>query len=221
MMKRLALAARLLLGAALLAGVTTTPARAQGARVSRNRVLEPNVHAPELYSPELEVRLTLVNLPGAADRRSYWEASYEVYFVPETEYQRAVAQVAMKGLDLDPSHFAVKTLLTSGKFKKTRLADLPARTYVQHRVPFKVKVRDGARTKFARLMTSYTSKIFDASLGKTFYRSSAFFTYPFDDHPQDAKRAVPRTTIYTNFFVTPDGKLFYSQWPRAGDSTVW
>lgn len=201
--------------------VSTPPVSAQGARVTRSRVVEPNRYAADLYSSKLQIKLTLVNLPGANDKRSYWEVSYNVYFVPEAEYQKAIEQVAVKGIELDPSHFPTKILLSSRTFKRTALADLPGRTFVQNGVTFKSRVRDAARTKFARLVTSYTTKIFDAALNKTFYRSGVFFTYPFDDAPEDAKRAIPRTTLYTNFFVSPEGKLYESLWPRTSDSTTW
>lgn len=222
-MKNLSLAVVLLNTVLLISilGVSAPQVSAQGARVTRSRMVEPNVHAANLYSSKLQIKLTLVNLPGANDKRSFWETSYNVYFVPEAEYQKAMEQVAVKGIELDPSHFPAKILLSSRTFKRTTLADLPGRTFVQNGVLFKSRVRDAARTKFARLMTSYTTKIFDAALNKTFYRSGIFFTYPFDDAPEDAKRAIPRTTLYTNFFVSPDGKLYESMWPRTTDSTTW
>jgi hypothetical protein len=46
-------------------------------------------------------------------------------------------------------------------------------------------------------------------------------TKPFDDDPAQAGKAVPRKVIYTNFFISPKGDLFKSQWPREGDNTNW
>lgn len=188
---------------------------------SRNRVLQPNVYAPHLYAQTLEMRLSLVNLPGAADRQSSWECSYELYFVSEAEYQKVFPQLVREGAEPDPTRFASKILLQRGTFKRARLSTLSDRTLVRKGISFQARIPDRDRTKFARLMTSYSVKVFDAQLKRSFYSTRVFFTYPFDDEPNRPESAFPRRVIYTNFFVSREGYLFESQWVRDGKSIEW
>lgn len=209
-----------LLAAGLFMPEPITMAQEGSAKATVVRRLEPNLYAPGLYADNLKIKVTLVNLPGAGDPQSYWECSYQLYFISEAEFQNAVKQLPPGRYDLRPDQFPNKVLLAKGAFKKEGLSALQDRTYVQSDVAFKSRVPDKDRTKFARLMTSYSVKIFDARLKSPVYRSGVFLTHPFDDTGGAAKTA-PRETIYLNFFVSPEGELFYSQWPRETTGTSW
>ena len=53
------------------------------------------------------------------------------------------------------------------------------RTITLNGVPFKQKVPDAQRTKFAYLLTAYSVKIFDGQLNTTIYYSGIFLTEPY------------------------------------------
>jgi hypothetical protein len=188
--------------------VTTT-----SAQTSRGgfKTREPNLYAPNLYADSLDFVATLVNLPGAQKRQSYWELSYQLYFVPEDKYYEAVRRLPRGGSNPAPEQFPGRILLAEGHKKKTRLGTLKDRTITLAGVTFKSKVPDAQRTKFAVLMTAYSVKIFDAELNMTVYRSGIFLTEPYE--PDAQKQANARKKLYLNFGVNPDGSLNRSQLP--------
>jgi hypothetical protein len=188
---------------------------------SRFRVREANVHAPHVYADDLDVLITLVDLPGARNKQSYWEISYQLYFISEDKFDEAVARFPRGGSNPKPEQFPGRMLLTEGHKKIRRLGTLKERTINITGVPFKAKVPDAQRTKFASLMTHYSVKIFDAELNTTVFRSGIFLTEPYDDHPEDPTQSIARKTIYLNFMVTPTGFLNLSQLPRRRDDTKW
>ena len=194
--------------------------KAQGG-YSAFKVREVNVYAPHLYADKLDVVATLVDLPGARKKQSYWELSYQLYFVPEDRYYEAVARFPRGGSNPTPEQFPGRVLLLEGHKQIRRLGTLAERTIKLTGVPFKQKVPDTQRTKFACLMTHYSVKIFDAELKTTVYRSGVFLTDPYEDHPQDPNQAIPRKTIYLSFMITPDGYLNRSQVARQAGSTKW
>jgi len=183
------------------------------------KVRENNVHAPNLYADKIDFIATLVNLPGAKKKGSYWELSYELYFVPEDKYYEAVRRLPRGGSNPTPDQFPGRILLAEGHKKKTRLGALKERTLTLIAVDFKQKVPDAQRTKFAVLMTGYSVKIFDAELNTTVYRSGIFLTEPFET--QDQNQVAARKTIYLNFGVNPDGTLNRSQSARTVSDTTW
>jgi hypothetical protein len=186
------------------------------------RRFEPNVYSPELYADRLKMKFTLINLPGAEQPGSYWELSYSLYFVSEAEYVSAIKQAARTHQTaLDPANFPGKILLASGSITGKRLATLKDRTRLLNGIVFKAKVPQKEQTKFGGLLTSYAVKIHDARLQSTVYDSSVWMTKPFDDDSARPGKAIPRMMIYTNFFISPKGELFKSQWPREGDNTNW
>lgn len=207
----------LLTAAGLLLPSGTDAAREQ--RGSRGKIIrfEPNVHAPELYADTLRLQFRLVNLPGADAPGSFWEGQYKVYFVPEGELHR------LRKSDPTPEDFQNKIMLAEGSFRSRSLRGLPDRTFVRGPVPFKSKVPDHLRTKFANIVTSYSVKIYDARLKSNVYRSSLFIAHCFDDDEaySPAGLFVPRRTVYTNFFVAEDGDLYTSQKRHEGGSTDW
>ena len=174
---------------------------------------EPNLYAPKLYADNLDFIATLVKLPGVSKKQSYWELSYQLYFVPEDKYYEAVRRLPQGGSNPSPEEFSGRILLIEGHKKKTRLDTLKDRTITLTGVAFKQRVPDAQRTKFALLMTAYSVKIFDAELNTTVYRSGIFLTEPYEADPNDQKQANPRKTIYLNFGVNPDGSLNRSQLP--------
>jgi hypothetical protein len=185
------------------------------------KVRENNVHAPNLYADNIDFIATLVNLPGAKKKQSYWELSYQLFFIPEEKYYEAVRRLPRGGSRPSPEHFDGRILLAEGHKKKTRLGTLKERTITLNGVAFKEKVPDALRTKFALLMTGYSLKIFDAELNTTVYRSGIFLTEPYEANPQDQKQEIARKTIYLNFMVTPDGMLNYSQAARTTSDIRW
>ncbi|HEX8116833.1 MAG TPA: hypothetical protein VF521_06145 [Pyrinomonadaceae bacterium] len=207
----------LLAAAGLLAPHGTTAARER--RGGRARIIrfEPAVHAPELYADTLRLQFTLVNLPGADAPGSFWEGQYKVYFVPQGELHRLTKS------DPTADDFQNKILLAEGGFRSKSLRGLQSRTFVRGPVPFKSKVPDHLRTRFANLVTSYSVKIYDARLESNVYRSSLFISHCFDDDVAYSPSGlfVPRATVYTSFFVAADGDLYTSQQKREGNSTDW
>ena len=184
-------------------------------------VREPNLYAPHLYAENLEVIATLVDLPGAKKKQSYWEISYELYFVPEDKYYESIKRLPKGPSNPTPDQFSGKVLLLEGHKKLKRLDTLKERTIHLTGVAFKERVPDTQRTKFAYLMTHFSVKIFDAELKTTVYRSGIFLTEPYEDHPQDPSQAIARKKIYLSFMLTPEGYLNRSHLARDPDSTKW
>ena len=183
---------------------------------------ENNVYAPELYAKEIDFIATLVDLPGAKNTRSYWELSYGLYFIPEDKYYAAVEGMPAGAANPGPDQFPGRILLAEAREKKEKLSTLKDRTHVSKKLAFKDKIPDSARTKFARIMTSYSIKIFDGELNTTVYRSGIFLTKPYDQDPTNSSASpTPRQTIYLNFMVSPQGVLQRSQSPRKADDTTW
>ncbi len=178
------------------------------------KVREPNLYAPNLYADNLDFIATLEKLPGATKKRSSWELSYQLFFIPEDKYYEAIRRLPRGGSNPAPEHFEGRILLAEGHKKKTGLATVQERTITLSGVAFKQKIPDAQRTKFAVLMTSYSVKIFDAELNTTVYRSGIFLTDPYEAHPQDRQQAIARKALYLNFGVNPDGTLNYSQVAR-------
>jgi hypothetical protein len=178
------------------------------------KVREPNVHAPDLYADKIDFIATLVDLPGATKKQSYWELSYQIYFIPEDKYYEALKHAPRGPSNPTPEEFPGRMLLAEGHTKKTRLGTPKGRTITLTGVPFKQKVADALRTKFSHFMTAYSVKIFDAELNTTVYQSGIFLTEPFEGNQNEA---VARKTLYLNFGVNPNGSLNYSQLPsKAG-----
>ncbi len=180
---------------------------------------EANVHAPELYADNLEFTATLVNLPGAQKQGSTWELSWQLFFIPEEKYYAALKSFPRGASNPTAEQFPGRILLAEGHKKKTRLGTLKDRTFTLAGVPFKQKIPDAQRTKFALLLTSYSVKIFDAELNTTVYRSGIFLTEPFAASSGD--QVTARKTIYLNFGVNPDGTLNRSQSARNNTDITW
>ena len=196
----------------LLLSPSVTPFAAPSPqRTSGFRVREPNVYAPHLYADTLDVIATLFSLPGSTNKRSYWELSYQLYFVPEDKYFEALKRAPRGGSNPTPEEFPGRILLAQGHKKRMPVGTLDDRTIHLTGVRFKQKVADAQRTKWAYLLTAYSVKIFDAELNTTVYQSGIFLTNPYEDNSNDQKQALARKTIYLNFAVTPNGTLKYSQ----------
>jgi len=178
------------------------------------RTRERNVYAPHLYADKIEFLATLENLPGARKKQSYWELSYQLYFIPEAKYYEALSHFPQGGYDPTPEEFPGKILLTSRRQKKTRLSTPEDRTLLLSGIDFKRKVPDVQRTMFGVLLTVWAVKIFDAEIKTTIYDSGIFITDACEPDPRDKKQAIARKTVYLTFHVTSKGTLNYSQRPR-------
>jgi hypothetical protein len=176
------------------------------------KVREPNLYAPNLYADPLDFKATLVKLPGANVKQSYWELSYQLYFVPEDKYYEALKRAPKGPSNPTPEEFPGRILLAKGHKKKRHVNTLQQRTIASGGVPFKQKVPDALRTKFAYLLTAYSVKIFDAQLNTTVYYSGIFLTEPWEGGT-DQNQAIARKTIYLTFGVNSDGSLNRSQLP--------
>ena len=188
--------------------MVVTPA--QGAQ-GGNRTREPNLHVPNLYADKINFIATLVDLPGSKKKESYWELSYQLFFVPEDKYYETIKRLARGGSNPTPEEFSGRILLAEGRQKRTRLETLTDRTITLTGVPLKKKIPDAQRTKFAYLMTGYAVKIFDAELNTTVYHSGIFLTEPYETNPADEKQDIARQSLYLSFRVTPNGGLNRSQ----------
>jgi|SRR5882724_12306737 len=192
---------------------------------SQNRggfiVREPNVYSPQLYADKIDFVATLVDLPGAGNKQSFWEFSYQIFFVPEDKYYEALKSLPQGPSNPTPDQFPGKILLAEGHTKKTDLGTLKERTITLTGVAFKQKIPDAQRTKFSYLMTGYSVKIFDAELKATVYRSGIFLTSPYEASSQDQKQTIARKTFYVSFGVEPDGTLDRSQRaPKSSNRTT-
>lgn len=185
--------------------------------------IEPNYYSPALYSESLNCKVTLINLPGADQRGSYLEVEYEIYFVSEVNFDQTMRRLVGRVGTANPqaSDFTEKILLARGSFKATRLNSLQGRTRIVGPIAFKSKIPDAQRTKAANLITSYSVKIHDARLKRRIFDAGVWITKPFEADPSRPETAIPRRTLYANFFVSNDGDLFKSQWPRNTTATTW
>jgi hypothetical protein len=198
-------------------------------RIRRLPRVEPNTSAPELYADKLTVQFMLVNLLGAQDASSYWEGSYQLFFVSEAEERRVVEekykQLAPKGgpvaIDIQPSEYKEKILLAEGKFKQAGLATLHDRTFRAENVAFKARVPEALRTKGGHLLTVYSVRIYDARLKMTLYKAGEWMARIFDEDAAGGEKPSARAVVYANFFVSPEGEVFTSQWARDNTKTDW
>lgn len=191
-------------------------------RVDR-RTITPNVSAPELYSDKLSLKITLMNLPGAATSSSYWEVEFQIYFVPEQDFGKNLrdAKQAGKSRELRPEYFPTRILLANGKFNKQGLSTLKDRVFVRRGIPFRNQIPREQQTSFSSLMSFFSVKVFDGKLKKDIYGSSVFIVPPFDRDTDDTNSLFPRTDLFLNFFVADNGSLYRSNTKSASESTEW
>jgi hypothetical protein len=194
----------------------------QKMRIDR-RTVRPNLIAPELYSDKLSLKITLMNLPGAATSASYWEVEFQLFFVPEQEFEKNMKELnkAGKGRELRPEYFPGRILLATGKFNKQKLDTLKERAFVRHGIPFRDKIPSEQQTSFSSLMSFYSVKVFDGKLKKDIYGSDVFIVPPFETDTDDRNSLLARTGLYLNFFVAPDGSLYRSNTKSASETTEW
>jgi hypothetical protein len=194
----------------------------QKIRIDR-RTIAPNRPVPELYADKLSLKITLMNLPGAAAVTSHWEIEFRVYFVEEQDFERTVRQMnkAGRGRELRPEHFQSKILLAEGKYSKQKLPTLKERAFLRQGIDFRQKVPREQQTSFASIMSFYSVKIFDAKLKKDIYGSDVFTVPPFETLDNDRDSFSPRTDLFLNFFVAQDGSLYRSNTKSASETTEW
>jgi len=183
------------------------------------RVREPNLHVPDLYADNIDFVATLASLPGSKNKQSYWELSYQLFFVPEEKYYETIHRLPKGGSNPTAEDFAGRILLAEGHERRKSLETLKERTITLTGVRFKPKVPDAQRTKFAYVMTSYSVKIFDAELNTTIYNSGIFLAEPYEASPDDQKQDIARKTFYLSLGVNSNGTLNRSQArPRSRDT---
>ena len=187
------------------------------------RTITPNRIAPELYSDKLSLRITLMNLPGAATSTSYWEVEYQVIFVPEQDFRKNLNDIrkAGKSRELRPEYFPTRILLATGKFNKHRLGTLKERAFLRQGIPFRNKIPAGQQTSFSSLMSFFSVKIFDGKLKKDIYESSLFIVPPFEKDSNPNNSLLPRTELFLNFFVAENGSLYRTNTRSASETTQW
>ena len=177
------------------------------------RTREKNLYAPHVYADKIDFLARIEGLPGAQKKQSYWELSYQLYFLSEAEYNEAGRRFPQGAYNPTPEEYPGKILLTTGHKKKTRLSTPEERTILLTGIDLKRKVPDAQQTMFGVLLTVWAVKIFDAELKTTIYQSGMFFTDASEIDPKDQKQAIARKTLYLTFNVTSRGTLNYSQRP--------
>ncbi len=208
----------------LLLSLTAFTGQSQGQPTSVDpRTITPNQPASELYSDKLSLKITLMNLPGAKQSASYWQAEYKVYFVPEADFTRIVRQLRKEGKhrELKPEYFPNKTLLAEGSLKKHKLTTLPERTFIRDGIEFRRKIPAAQQTSFSSILSFYSVKIYDDELKKSIYRSDVSIVPPFDDDSSDRSSFRPRSYLYLNFYVASEGSLNTSNRKSASETTDW
>lgn len=192
------------------------------AKVDR-RTITPNSVTPELYSDNLSLKITLMNLPGAKSAASYWQFEYKIYFVAEAEFEKTIRQLKKEGKnrELRPEYFPNKTLLAEGKLDKRDLSTLQTRTVIRDGIEFKRKIPTEQQTPFSSILSFYSIKIYDGDLKKDVYQSDSFIVPPFDTDSDDKSNFLPRSHVYLNFYVSPEGALYRSNRKSASETTEW
>jgi hypothetical protein len=182
-----------------------------------------NVIASQLYSDNLSLKITLMNLPGAATLTSYWEVEFQVFFVPEEDFGKTLKDLkdAGKSRELRPEYFPSRILLAKGKFKKHSLGTLKDRAFLRQGFPFKNRIPKDQQTSFSNLVSFYSVKVFDGKLKKDIYGSDVFVVPPFERDTNDRKNLLPRTFLFLNFFVDERGSLYKSNTKRDSESMEW
>lgn len=187
------------------------------------RTITPNRIAPELYSDKLSLKITLMNLPGAATSTSYWEVEYQVFFVPEQDFRKNLSDLKKSGKsrELRPEYFPTKILLATGKFNDHKLGTLKDRAFLRQGIPFRNKIPADQQTSFSSLMSFFSVKIYDGKLKKDIYESSVFIVPPFEKDSDPNHRLSPRTELFLNFFVADNGSLYRTNNRSASETTEW
>jgi hypothetical protein len=192
-----------------IAATTAASSQDRKSGTSAGTMREPNLSAPDLFAERLSFKAALVDLPGYSDPKSSWELNYEVYFIPESEYYSVIDRLPPGQHNLEAGTFNRKFLLGENRIKKVLLTTPQERSDIKE-IYFKSKVPEKDKTKFARLLTAYSVKIYDAHLKLPIYHSGVFVTNIFEKNP-DNTQVGPKKTLYLNFSVSPDGTLSYSQ----------
>ena len=187
------------------------------------RTVKRNLIAPELYSDKLSLKITLMNLPGAATSTSHWEVEFQVFFVPEQDFSKNLKDInkAGKGREFRPEYFPSRILLAQGKFNKHSLDTLKKRAFVRQGIVFRKRVSAEHQTTYSRLVSFFSVKVFDGKLKKDIYGSSVFVVPPFDTETDNSTSLLPRTHLFLNFFVAEDGSLYRSNTRTDSESTEW
>lgn len=194
----------------ILAGFAQEGKRNNVSSVVRNK------YSPNLYVEKLNFRVTLVDLPGAKVPESNWQTSYEIYFVSEENFDNMIPKIGRREPVLQD--FSEKILLAGGDFKKNSLQGISQRIVEKNAVVFATKIPKNSKTEFAKIITFFTVKIYDAKLKETIYRTGLFVLPPFVSNGSEKN---PIRNLFLNFFVTDSGILYTSNLERSKTNTDW
>lgn len=189
---------------------------AQGSRKTNTTSVTRNSYAPELYAENLDFRTMLVNLPGAKTSGSNWQVSYQIYFVPESDFDNSIPKIRSR--EPAPQDFSQKILLASGSFNKNPISEISQRVIEKNAIIFSSKIPNNSKTAFAKIIVFYSAKIYDAKLKQNIYSSSLFITPPFASNGSDKE---PRRKLFLNFFVNENGKVYTSNEARNKTNLNW
>lgn len=194
----------------------------QKTRIDR-RTIRPNLIAPEVYADKLSLKITLMNLPGAAKPNSTFEVEYKVFFVAEPDFEKSMKELRKTGKarELRPEYFQSRKLLVEGKYRKRNLATFKDRSFLLSEIVFRDRIPHDQQTSFSSIMSFYSVKVYDATLKKDVYGSDVFVVPPFEADTNDRGSYTPRRELFLNFFVAEDGSLYRSNTKSASGTTEW
>lgn len=202
---------------------------AQTAKKTTSVNVSQNNPTPNFYGEKLDFRATLVDLPGAKLPQSSWQVFYDIYFVGEAEFDKAIQKVGKveklaNGATRRTSNptaedFPNKILLANGNFAKKSLSNISDRIIEKDDIVFGKKIPNDLKTERGNIIVSYTLKIYDAALKKNIYKTGLFIQSPFIVNEKGEKQA--RSELFLSFYVTKDGNIYDSSLARVKTSTSW
>lgn len=144
--------------------------------------------------------------------------SYRLYYVSEANFTRVLRGRPGGAWGHSAEDFPGRILLGEGSFRRGPLSGPQDRAFFSPPIAFKSKVADRDRTKFARLLLSYSLKISDGRLNSTLYKSGIFLDDPF---VTVGGRDAARSEFYLSFLVTPEGRINASILPQDAANGRW
>lgn len=188
-----------------------------------------NNPTPHFYNEKLDFRVTLVDLPGAKLPDSSWQVFYEIYFVGEAAFDKAIQSIGKveklangatrRTANPTAEDFPNKLLLANGNFTKKSLSSISDRIVEKNGIVFGKKIPNDLKTERGKIIVSYTLKIYDAALKKNIYKTGLFIQSPFIVNENGEKQA--RSDLFLSFYITKEGELYDSSLARDKTSTSW
>lgn len=189
---------------------------AQEGRQDTFSSVERNKLAPDLYGDTLGFQIMLVNLPGASVTGSKWQTYFEIYFVAEADFDITIQKLGRR--EPVPQDFSQKILLAAGSFGKSSLKEASGRIVERNSFSFRRKIPNSSKTEFAKIITFFSVKIYDAKLKKKVYKTGLLISPPF---MSSGSQKVQLHKLFLSFFVSNDGELYISSRKRSKKDTSW